>query len=491
MNLIKAIFFCLPFFILAACATTQPSQAPEPVPEPSIYIPPSEPPPLVDTGFPSTIDGDYPADYIENEIILGPNPYSQPAIEGRLTQCQAVGLYNSGGFACVSLLYGTNRSEKTSSDVFYGNAPLPVGSETVLGEVVVSIPNEYQTGEDITGAKGAVGNYDYQTRGSKFAIWGGENGPQELSAQQFAELTRHRINRLQDDEKTAFVFVHGFNVSFRLAAYTTAQLKSDLEIKGPAFFYSWPSNASLKQYIHDQDDADISADNLADFLMTVRNAVGEETKLSIIAHSMGNRVLGQAFNKIRARNTRSSPMFDVGVFASADLDEDLFKKWIIGPENQAFLSNRLVDQGFVYVTDDDTALGISSDLRQNNCNDSDSKYRTGLVTKRDCDGRRRTGIFYGPFETIDLSLEPGERILRILEINHNKYTKSPKVICHLRKITGKSNLTQPSMPPFFIKKFQEGNAYWESRNEIDIDWNEDCKSDLDTDTFTISALSFD
>ena len=73
-------------------------------------------------------------------------------------------------------------------------------------------------------------------------------------------------------------------------AYTrTAQFKTDLDVKGPAFFFFWPSNGNPKQYLSDQQDADISAKNLAKLLRLVKESVGEDTSLNIVAHSMGHR----------------------------------------------------------------------------------------------------------------------------------------------------------------------------------------------------------
>lgn len=50
----------------------------------------------------------------------------------------------------------------------------------------------------------------------------------------------------------AFVFVHGYNVSFRDAARRTAQLAYDLRFDGAPVFYSWPSQAALSGYFADE-----------------------------------------------------------------------------------------------------------------------------------------------------------------------------------------------------------------------------------------------
>ena len=57
--------------------------------------------------------------------------------------------------------------------------------------------------------------------------------------------------------REAFVFVHGYNVSFEDAAYRTAQMAFDLEFNGPAIMFSWPSQARTEAYLADVDIATV------------------------------------------------------------------------------------------------------------------------------------------------------------------------------------------------------------------------------------------
>lgn len=397
-------------------------------------------------------------------------------LETRLTDCRQSGIKDvaSTNFACVSLLYGTNRSPKKPRDNFYGKAPLPLGSDTVLGEVVVSIPSNHQVGQDIKGANRPVSNDEIKYRKKVYAIWGGKKGPRELTEDQFEKFVKHKINSLSDVDNTALVFIHGFNVSFENAAYNTAQLKTDLDVKGPAFFFSWPSNGNPKQYLSDQQDADLSAENLAKFLRLVKKSVGEDTSLNIVAHSMGHRVVGQAFNIIRSENSITEPLFDTGIFASADLDEDLFEKWIVGRSG----TSSLVKQPILYVTDDDKALGLSRKILFPKCDDNDQKYRVGLVTKKDCEsGKRRVSVFSTPYETIDLSNEPGEKFLKIFNKNHNKYTKSPKIICHMSRLFDGGKVALLGQHDIIQKVENDKMNYWITDPKRRVNWKTDCFKD--------------
>lgn len=411
-------------------------------------------------------------------------------LESRLSNCRNAGLkdQNSTHFACVSLLYGTNRGPKKTGDNFYGKSPLPAGSNTRLGEVVVSIPNAHQIGSDIKGADRPVENNETKYRKKVYAIWGGADGPLELTEDQFINFARHKVKGVAEAKKTALVFVHGFNVTFESAAYNTAQLKTDLNVKGPAFFFSWPSNGETLQYVNDQKDADFSAENLANFLLLVKKSVGEETSLSIIAHSMGHRVVGQAFEIIRRENPDTKPIFENGIFASADLDENLFAKWIVGHPD----SPKLVKQPILYVTDDDRALNLSEGLLFSKCDDHDRKYRVGLVTKKDCEsGKRRVSIFPKPFETIDLSNEPGEKVLGIFGKNHNKYTKSPKVICHMSRLFDGGEVSKLGRNDIVKQVTTTGKDYWITDPKRKVHWPSDCygaNSNQTIDPYLVSVL---
>ena len=159
----------------------------------------------------------------------GAGVVSTPALtklEANLSDCRAE------NYDCVSLLYGTNRAPKQGKDKHYGKAPLPSGGAPILGEVVVILP--VKTRGETAGALKPNGG---QRRKNKFAIWGGEAGPQELTRSQFEALTRARLDQISTGRKSAFVYIHGFKESFESTAFDAAQLKTDLRMDGPAFFF--------------------------------------------------------------------------------------------------------------------------------------------------------------------------------------------------------------------------------------------------------------
>ncbi|VTU42510.1 hypothetical protein H6P1_00209 (plasmid) [Variovorax sp. PBL-H6] len=71
-----------------------------------------------------------------------------------------------------------------------------------------------------------------------------------LTSAQFYQEMNTALSRAPG-VKSAFLFIHGFNVPFVDAAYRTAQISADLGLSSVPVFYSWPSNGSLPAYTWD------------------------------------------------------------------------------------------------------------------------------------------------------------------------------------------------------------------------------------------------
>ena len=124
--------------------------------------------------------------------------------------------------------------------------------------------------------------------------------------------------------KDAFVFIHGYNISFEDAAIRTAQLTYDFGFKGAPIFYSWPSKGSILGYLADEGAADETVANLKLFLEDVANRSGASV-IHVIAHSMGNRATLPALAQLAKdpKFTNFARLSSV-VSAAPDVDRDLF-----------------------------------------------------------------------------------------------------------------------------------------------------------------------
>ncbi|GAB5401807.1 MAG: hypothetical protein Aurels2KO_00380 [Aureliella sp.] len=98
----------------------------------------------------------------------------------------------------------------------------------------------------------------------------------------------------------AFIFVHGYNVRFDAALKRTAQLATDLNVQGPAICFSWPSQGQVAGYTIDESTVNWSAPHFEQLILDLRDKANVKS-INIVAHSMGNRALLQAVERIGMR----------------------------------------------------------------------------------------------------------------------------------------------------------------------------------------------
>ncbi|GGA25722.1 alpha/beta hydrolase [Okeania sp. KiyG1] len=169
------------------------------------------------------------------------------------------------------------------------------------------------------------------------------------------ELQEHEI-----DERSALVFIHGFNVSFEDAALRAAQIGFDLQVPGIMAFYSWPSQGKLTDYTVDEATIQASEKYIAEFLLNLAQK-SEIEKIHIIAHSMGNRGLLRAMQRIVAQVQTASSDNDIAFgqifLAAPDVDTDLFK-------DLASAYHQLAERTTLYVSSKDKALKASAIIHE-------------------------------------------------------------------------------------------------------------------------------
>lgn len=150
-------------------------------------------------------------------------------------------------------------------------------------------------------------------------------------------------------QKDVLLFVHGFNVSFPSAITRTAQIANDLPFNGAVVCYSWPSQGGVENYLLDGQVANESADPMARFLEYLVNSVPEGTKINIVVHSMGNRVVMRAMNRLPNYFADTKPFNNV-IFAAPDVGASEFKElapMIIAQSNRVTLYSGTGDVALV------------------------------------------------------------------------------------------------------------------------------------------------
>ncbi len=119
-------------------------------------------------------------------------------------------------------------------------------------------------------------------------------------------------------EKSAFVFIHGFNVNFVDAAKSTAQLTTDMRFQGVPILYSWASAAHKRRYAKDEETVELTVKRLKSFLEDLCAKSGTKT-IHLIAHSMGNRALVKALAALHANTISATKLFKQVVLTAPDV----------------------------------------------------------------------------------------------------------------------------------------------------------------------------
>lgn len=185
------------------------------------------------------------------------------------------------------------------------------------GRVTVHVPRSHQFGET----------------GSSFfkRLWRGDDRMRVKDILNQAEDVFYadvcsQVMRAREagDAPQALLFLHGYNNSFDDAAIRAAQIGYDLKIPGPTAFFSWPSLNDAKQYPADEAAIEGSEGAIANFLIEFAKNCGTQA-IHVIAHSMGNRGLLRALQRIAANvATRGQVRFHQIILAAPDVDRDLF-----------------------------------------------------------------------------------------------------------------------------------------------------------------------
>ena len=126
-------------------------------------------------------------------------------------------------------------------------------------------------------------------------------------------------------QSSAFLFIHGYNVSFEDAARRTAQIWYDLNFDGAPVFYSWPSQGKPAAYTIDEQSIEWTQTNLKDFLEDFFNR-SDAQNVYLIAHSMGNRALTRAVASLLAEKPFLRQRLTEVILTAPDIDADVFKR---------------------------------------------------------------------------------------------------------------------------------------------------------------------
>jgi esterase/lipase superfamily enzyme len=242
--------------------------------------------------------------------------------------------------------FGTNRTPKIRGDKVIDFAPYR--SDVVrFGRCRVSVPNSHKIG--------SLGSNTWTRIRTRVDDRLKLAGIRILPAEPYWAEIRRKLSRVLASKRDAVVFLHGYSTTFGDAALRAAQLGVDLGISGVMAFYSWPSKGRWFDYAADAASIEASEGAITDYLTAVGAHSGAE-KIHVIAHSMGNRALLRAVNRIAASaSERSGRLFSQIILAAADVDADSFRSL-----SAAYA--RVAERTTMYVAPKDKALRMSGVL---------------------------------------------------------------------------------------------------------------------------------
>lgn len=199
-----------------------------------------------------------------------------------------------------------------------------------------------------------------------------------LQEQAFFDAVRSELAKRTPSSRSCFVFIHGFNVSFELAARRTAQIHFDLKFEGAPIFFSWPSRTSIRHYFSDRNEIGFSQYVIRQFLVDVAERVNAD-RIHVIAHSMGADATCRAIAELGDRGR----IFDQIILAAPDIDRDVFRLQLA--PRLARTANRTT----LYCSRNDRALQISNTFNDGLRAGDSSR---GILTTRDVDTVDASGI---------------------------------------------------------------------------------------------------
>ena len=218
------------------------------------------------------------------------------------------------GYTVVQVYFATdrNRTESDKPAEMFGTNRAPIS----YGTCNVSIPGKHTTGE----LEAPILRLEFLEDPSKHVVL--LDAVVQTKDKFFSDLSA-RIRT--SSGRNAFLFVHGYNVTFRDAARRTAQMSHDLQFDGAPVFYSWPSQGAKVAVTVDEQNIEWAQANIKGFLDDFFGR-SDADNVFLIAHSMGNRALTRAVASLLAEKPSIRQRLREVILAAPDIDAEVFRR---------------------------------------------------------------------------------------------------------------------------------------------------------------------
>lgn len=214
----------------------------------------------------------------------------------------------------VKVFYATDRARSSQGDPYkmFGSKRGTLG----YGACEIAVPTDQPTAKADPGS--AAGK---QPDKAEFRPALRRIAPRE--SDRFMSQVRMAVAK--SPRRSAFVFVHGYNVSFAEAARRTAQLSVDLGFDGAPIFFSWPSKARKDAFAADEAEVEWAQPDLKEFLKELAQK-SKARNIYLIGHSMGNRALTKAYLYLSSERPELAKQFREVILVAPDHDADQFRR---------------------------------------------------------------------------------------------------------------------------------------------------------------------
>ncbi|WP_245525755.1 alpha/beta hydrolase [Mesorhizobium sp. M00.F.Ca.ET.216.01.1.1] len=145
-------------------------------------------------------------------------------------------------------------------------------------------------------------------------------------ASQRAVLEWVRKNR--NGKRQVLIFVHGFNNTYADAVFRFAQIVHDTGTDAAPVLFTWPSRGDPFDYLYDKESTNYSRRALEDLILQATRSP-DVADVTILAHSMGAWLTAEALRDIAMRDQTIPTKVRNVVFASPDIDIDVFRRQFI------------------------------------------------------------------------------------------------------------------------------------------------------------------
>lgn len=170
----------------------------------------------------------------------------------------------------------------------------------------------------------------------------------------FRTALRGELAHRRAEQRTAIIFVHGFNNNFAEGLYRFAQISEDLDLPFLPVHYSWPSAGHPLGYGYDRDSMLIARDGLEATIRAVAASGADE--ILLVGHSMGALLAMETMRQMTIADGQNGLRKISGVILiSPDIDIDVFRA-------QADRIGELPQPFYIFTSTRDIALRLSAGL---------------------------------------------------------------------------------------------------------------------------------